>query len=86
MEGSSLILVCEDFRGLCFVVVEGLTTEFWDVEGARGWDARLVVVPVVVVVVVVVTLLVTEAGFLTDFSGTSDFLRLTVLFRGAIVK
>ena len=56
-------------------------TEFWDVEGARGWDARLVVVSVVVV-----TLLVIDAAFFTGFSGTSDFFRLMVLFRGAIDK
>ena len=63
--------------------MEGLATEFWDVEGARGCDVRLVVVSVAVVVV---TLLVTDAAFFTGFSATSDFFRLMVLFRGAIEK
>ena len=66
----------EGLRGLCFVVVaRDLTTEFWEVEGARGWwETRRVDE------VVDVTLLAMEA---VRFRGTSEVLRLVVV-RGAI--
>ena len=79
--GSTLICGREALRGLCFVV-EGvdLTTEFWEVEGARGWCERRRVEDVVDVVV---TLLAMETVRFRGFSGTSEVLRLVVV-RGAI--
>ena len=74
-------MICgrEGLRGLCFVVVaRDLTTEFWEVEGARGWWERRRVEDVVDV-----TLLATEAVRFRGFSGTSEVLRLVVV-RGAI--
>lgn len=67
-------------RGLCLDVVDvDLTTEFCEVEGARGWEIRRVAA----VDVDVVTLLATEAVRFRGFSATSDVLRLVVV-RGAI--
>lgn len=65
-------------RGLCFDDAADLATEFWEVEGARGWDAFLVAV-----VADDVMVLATDAGFFTGFSWVSDFLRL-IVDRGAI--
>jgi hypothetical protein len=73
---STLIWVCEDLRGLCFVVVDGFMTEFCDVEGARGWDALRDVAVVVVLVV--------DGALFPDFS-LMDGLRLTFV-RGAIQR
>jgi len=56
-----------------------LTTEFWEVEGARGWDVRLVDV------VAAVTVLAIEGAFFTGFSSTSEVFRFE-LARGAIFK
>jgi hypothetical protein len=78
--GSTLICGRESLRGLCFVV-EGvdLMTEFWEVEGARGWwESRRVVD-----VVDVVTLLAMEAVRFREFAEISEVLRLVVV-RGAI--
>lgn len=72
-----MIFVCEGLRGLCFVFV-AFTTEFCEVEGPRGCEARRVAVVDVDVV--------DSAGlFFSDFAVPSDILRLVVA-RGAIVR
>jgi len=80
MAGSTVIWERDVLRGLCLEVAGvDLTTEFWEVEGARGWEARLLAV----VVDVVVTVLAMEAVRFRGFSGTLEVLRLLVV-RGAI--
>jgi hypothetical protein len=70
-----MIFGCEGLRGLCFVFV-ALTTEFCEVEGPRGCEARRVAV--------VDDDVVDSAGFFSDFAVLSDTFRLVVA-RGAIL-
>ena len=79
-DGGDSTLICSRgaFRGFCLVVAVDvdLTTEFCEVEGARGWETLLLLRVVDVLPVI-------EAVRFRGFSGTSDTLRF-VIVRGAI--
>ena len=79
--GTDSVLSCvvDGLRGLCFCTAAGLTTEFCEVDGARGCDAFRVVV-----VFFDVTLLIVDGAFFTPFSAIFEFVLLR-LARGAIV-
>jgi hypothetical protein len=75
---SILIWVCDDLRALCFCTAAGLTTEFCEVDGARGCDAFRDVV-----VVADVTVLTVDGAFFTPFTSVFEFVRFRPA-RGAI--